>query len=149
MMNGILRKFLFIVNPYSLEVGPKPPVQFPYAFQKEMKEELGELNAYIKEARNHVKKHRPQDLPKLNSRIKLFKNRIKKYKYDALTMDGDAFDAAVSRRKRAILDLKEEVKAMKRCHKISLKTFDRKDILDSICKGLKLKFDEDSHTLYW
>ena len=130
-------------------MGPKPPVQFPYAFQKEMKEEMKELNAYLKEARNHVKKHRSQDLPKLDSKVKLYKNRIYKYKVDALKMDGDAFDAAVSRRKRAILDLKREIKAMRRCHKISLKTFDRRDILHSICKGLKLKFDEDSHTLYW
>ena len=54
----------------------------------DMKDEMKELNAYLKESRDHVKKHRRQDLQKFDAKVKRQKNRIKKYKHDALTMEG-------------------------------------------------------------
>jgi len=42
-----------------------------------MKDEMKELNAYLKESRAHIKKHRRQDLPKFDARVKLQKKRIK------------------------------------------------------------------------
>ena len=86
---------------------------YPYAFNQGMKEEMKELNACIKESELHIKKHRPQALPKFNKVVKVFRNRIKKYKHDVMTFDGDAFDAAVKRRKKTIGDLKDKIKAMR------------------------------------
>ena len=116
---------------------------YPNAFNQAMKDEMKELNAFIKESEVQIKKNRPQSLPKFNNVVKVYRNRIKKYKGDVMNLEKDtAFKAAVKRRKKTMGALKEKVKAMRRSYKFNpanLSPNKRKN--DRIFKILGLKVD--------
>ena len=64
-------------------------------------------------------------------------------------MEGKACEAAIKRRRKTIAGLKDDVKAMRRCHKLKNRKIIPKRHRESVLRILGLKFDSKSNSLYW